>query len=85
MWKTNKWVPEWVIRHAIAHLHGPSIRAGVRCTGAEHLNREPPPNHHATESYRWRQTKTLRLYIEPGLQPHLSKSFCYISVAPLRD
>lgn len=21
MWKTNKWVPEWVIRHAIAHLH----------------------------------------------------------------
>lgn len=43
MWKTNKWVPEWVIRHAIAHLHGPSIRAGVRSTGAEHLNREPPP------------------------------------------
>lgn len=21
MWKTNKWVPEWVIRRAIAHLH----------------------------------------------------------------
>lgn len=36
MWKTNK----WVIRHAIAHLHGPSIRAGVHCTGAHCLNRE---------------------------------------------
>jgi hypothetical protein len=29
MWKTNKWVPEWVIRHAIAHLHGLSILAGA--------------------------------------------------------
>lgn len=68
MWKTNKWVPEWVIRHAIAHLHGPSIRAGVRSTGAEHLNREPPPTTTpppCTESYRWRQTKTLGLYTEP--------------------
>lgn len=26
---------------------------------------QPPVPHHAMESYRWRQTKTLRLYIEP--------------------
>lgn len=30
MWKTNKWVPEWVIRHAIAHLH-PGLQPRCRC------------------------------------------------------
>lgn len=30
MWKTNKWVPEWVIRHAIAHLH-PGLQPHCRC------------------------------------------------------
>lgn len=90
MWKTNKWVPEWVIRPAIAHLHGPSILTGVRRPGAEHLNREPPPPP-PTPATSWRATgggkpklagSTLS---HPELQPHLGKSFSYISVAPLRD
>lgn len=37
MWKTNKWVPEWVIRHAIAHLH-PGPQPPCRCAG--HTSRE---------------------------------------------
>lgn len=44
MWKTSKWVPEWVIRRAIAHLHELSILAGVHCTGAIPLNKKPPHN-----------------------------------------
>lgn len=35
MWKTNKWVSEWVIRQAIAHLQpGPLPPAGLPVRGA---------------------------------------------------
>lgn len=77
-----------MIRHAIAHLHGPSILAGVRRTGAEHLNWEPPTPTPATP---WTATGGGKPKLSgstlshPELQPHLGKSFCYISVAPLRD
>lgn len=51
MWKTNKWVPEWVIRPAIAHLHGPSILAGVQEQNiwTESLLPHPPPLPHHGE------------------------------------
>lgn len=90
MWKTNKWVPEWVIRPAIAHLHGPSILAGVQEQNiwTESLLPHPPPPTPATS---WRATGGGKPKLSgstlshPELQPHLGKSFSYISVAPLRD
>lgn len=37
MWKTNKGVPEWVIRHAIAHLPQPPCRC--TCHGSRETKR----------------------------------------------
>lgn len=54
MWETDKWVLEWVIGHAIAHLHGLGIRAGVHRTQAHHLNPESLPG-----GCRTRETTTL--------------------------
>lgn len=49
MWKTNKWVSEWVIRHAIAHLHrGPQPPLQVRLTQEQRLRKEGPPSQRAT-------------------------------------
>lgn len=48
MWKTNKWVPEWVVRHAIAHLH-PGLQPPCRCAisimeGRWHTGWKPVPS-----------------------------------------
>lgn len=63
MWKTNKWVPEWVIRHAIAHLHlgpqPPRRCACCRSRKSEELNRRVRQSQRVTDR---RETTTLRYW-----------------------
>lgn len=56
MWKTNKWAPEWVIRRAIAHLHGLSVPAGARSAGAK---KSETPSLSPQRATGGRETETL--------------------------
>lgn len=71
MWETDKWVLEWVIGHAIAHLHGLGIRAGVHRTQAHHLNPESP-SRRLQDKGNHNSVSASRCALSPQLQPHLS-------------
>lgn len=57
MWKTNKWVPEWVIRHAIAHLHpGPQPPCRCACCRSRKSESQIGELNRRVRSHRGQQT-----------------------------
>lgn len=65
MWKTNKWVPEWVIRHAIAHLHQAPSALQVCLLQEQKIRRVESQSRRVRQSQRVtdrRETTTLRYW-----------------------
>lgn len=87
MWKTNKWVPEWVIRHAIAHLH-PGLQPPCRCAisimeGRPQTGGKPVPSE-SRPALSWlpilsQRPHPLSLYLKAKNKEYLMSSFCQIS------
>ena len=90
MWKTNKWVPDWVIKRAIAHLHaGP--QPPCRCVDLRSRESQSSPpgevTHRGTSMLRnWTCSELptttapapcpLSLYLKAKNQKYLMSSLC---------